>query len=276
MMKKTAILLVIVGLAFGLAIALTGCGSKGERDTSETAPAAEETSPTAVTPAEPEPTTAMEEPAGQPEGETVEGTEPDALGIFAASLQALRSLTSYRYETVITYAGTGESGTLTVRGEHSAPDGHHITIIDSENGTRTEFIRIGDSFWMYNDPVGWTEIPAEAAEAMSQTMSSFALDFIWGGLVEEMEGKVEYVGRETVDGVQILHYSASGASLQEGTELEVGDARGDIWIAEDGYVVRFVFTASGTDEEGNTGSVEWRTEVTEVNSQVIISPPAGK
>lgn len=274
-MKKTAILLILIGLAFGIAIALTGCGSKGERDTSETTPSAEETSPTAASPAEPEAPVVVEGPAVSPGEETVEESEPDALDIFAASLQALRSLTSYRYETVITYSGTGESGTLTVRGEYSAPDSHHITIIDSENGTRTEFIKIGDSFWMYNDSVGWTEIPAEAAAAMSQTMSSFALEFVWGGLVEGVEEEVEYMGRETVNGVRTLHYSVSDTSWQEETELEVGEARGDIWIADEGYVVRFVFTASGTDEEGNTGSVEWRTEVTEVNSPVDISPPTG-
>ena len=37
--------------------------------------------------------------------------------------------------------------------------------------------------------------------------------------------------------------------------------------------MRFVFTASGTDEEGNTGSVEWRTDMTDVNTEVTITPP---
>jgi len=37
--------------------------------------------------------------------------------------------------------------------------------------------------------------------------------------------------------------------------------------------VKFVFTASGTNEEGNSGSVEWRADVTDVNSQVTISAP---
>ena len=280
-MKKKAIFLLIAGLALGLAIALAGCGSNKAANTTATGPSTEESSPAAVSPAEPATATTeeVERPAVQPEeitGEEESGG-PESTGTIAASLQALRSLASYRYKTVMHYTGTGgsrtESGDLTVIGEYSAPDRHHITIIDAEEGTRTEFIEVGDSLWMYNDPVGWTKIPDEAVEAMSQTITSFALDFIWGGLAEEMAGETRYVGKETVNGVRALHYAASGSFWEDEIGTEVGNAHGDIWIAEAGYPLRFVFTASGTDEEGNTESVEWRTEVTEVNTQVVISPP---
>jgi len=38
--------------------------------------------------------------------------------------------------------------------------------------------------------------------------------------------------------------------------------------------VRSIFTASGIDEDGNQGSVEWRMDLTNVNQSISIEPPA--
>ncbi len=283
-MKKTGIFLILAVLALGLVLALAGCGSK-EAPSPEGSNAAsssvEEPASTTMTPTEPETaavTNEPEPPVAQPEVRTPQEptTEIDPGATLSVSLQALRSLSSYRYTTTMVYEGTGDSqpdsGTITVVGEYSAPDRHHLTIIDSSKGEQTEFIKIGDSLWIYTDGE-WTEIPDEAVDAMSQSIFTFALDFVWGTLAEGLKTDSNYVGKETVNGIKSLHYASTGSAWEKEIEAGFGNAHGDIWIAEDGYPVRFLFTASGTDEEGNTGSVEWRTDVTEVNTQVVISPP---
>jgi hypothetical protein len=119
----------------------------------------------------------------------------------------------------------------------------------------------------------WTKIPDEAVDAMSEGILTFALDFVWGTLAEGLESDSNYVGKETVNGVKALHYASTSSAWEEGFRAGFGNAHGDIWIAEAGYPVRFAFTASGTDEEGNTGSIEWRTDVTDVGANVVIAPP---
>lgn len=272
-MKKTAILLVLSAVAAGLILGLAGCGSKepsGPEPSTATPPANQ---PATTPTVEPTPPEEPETPAIQPEARESEVEESLPL---SESLAALRSLASYRYETVMIYEGTGDleadSGTLTILGEYAAPDRYHLTIIDSAEGTQTEFIKIGDSLWVY-DEGEWEEVPEAAAAAMSQAIFTFALDFVWGTLAEGLAADSNYVGKETVNGVRALHYSSTSSVWEERIEAGFENARGDIWIAEAGYPVRFVFTASGTDEEGNTGSVEWRTDVTDVNTEVTITPP---
>jgi hypothetical protein len=46
-----------------------------------------------------------------------------------------------------------------------------------------------------------------------------------------------------------------------------------VWIADAGYPVRYRFTASGVDEDGNHGSLLWTMELTDVNAPVSIDAP---
>ncbi|MEA3239455.1 MAG: hypothetical protein U9Q94_06720 [Candidatus Bipolaricaulota bacterium] len=285
-MKKIGILLVLAALA----MALIGCGAK--ETTSSQAPAAStaetETQP-ATSPPAPEtlaPSTTTtppaekttEAPVVQPEAPTPEtpAVEVDANATLSKSVQALRSLSSYRYRTVMNYEGTedgvADSGTLEVLGEYSAPDRYHLTVSDSSEDTRSEFVKIGDALWVYDDGE-WTKVPEMAVTAMSESIFSFALDFVWGTLVEGLETGVNFVGKETVNGIKSLHYSGTNSDWEKGVGGGFGNTHGDVWIAEAGYPVKFVFTASGTDEEGNSGSIEWRSDVTDVDSQVTIAPP---
>jgi len=168
--------------------------------------------------------------------------------------------------------GVADSGTLEVLGEYSAPDRYHLTVSDSSEDTRSEFVKIGDALWVYDDGE-WTKVPEMAVTAMSQSIFSFALDFVWGTLVEGLETGANFIGKETVNGTKSLHYSSTNSDWEKGVGGGFGNAHSDVWVAEAGYPVKFVFTASGTDEEGNSGSIEWRADVTDVDSQVTISPP---
>ena len=304
-MKKVGILLILSALALALSMALAGCGSE-EPTTSQssTAPASTETKPSAPpSPATPVVTTppaqehaAAEAPATQPDESTATVTQPETPAVqpkgsnpsaldadtdpsetFSKSIQALQSLTSYRYTTTMKYEGTDgsadDSGTITVLGEYSAPDRYHITLNDSSEDEKSEFVKIGDSLWVYSDGE-WTKVPDMAVATMSQSIFSFGLSFVWGSLAEGLETGSNYIGKETVNGINSLHYSSTNSDWEKGIEAGFQNAHGDVWVAEAGYPVKFVFTASGTDEDGNSGSMEWRSDVTDVNAEVTISAPA--
>jgi len=90
----------------------------------------------------------------------------------------------------------------------------------------------------------------------------------------ELETGSNFVGKEVVNGVSTLHYSSDYAGWEERFEGDLHEASGEIWIAEEGFPVRSIFTASGIDEDGNQGSVEWRMDLTNVNQSISIEPPA--
>ncbi len=304
-MKKISLLLILSALALILIVALAGCGTKKPATSqSSTTPTSTETKTSTTTspsntPATPQPpaqepvasdtpaaqpeTTATvtqpETPAVQPEETATdasdEGTDPSAT--FSKSVQALQSLASYRYTTTMKYEGTGnsaaDSGTVEVHGEYSAPDRYHLSVNDSSEGKKSEFIKIGASLWVNNEGE-WTKVPDMAVPAMSQSIFSFGLSFVWGSLAEGLETGSNFVGKEKVNGIKSLHYSSTNSDWEKGIEAGFQNAHGDVWIAEAGFPVKFVFTASGTDEDGNSGSMEWRSNVTDVNTDVKISAPA--
>lgn len=219
-----------------------------------------------------------EAPAVQPDGSTSSpfDADTDPTETFSKSIQALQSLASYRYTTTMKYEGTGDaaadSGSVEVHGEYSAPDRYHLTLKDSSEGKTSEFVKIGDSLWV-RDEQEWTKVPDMAVPAMSQSIFSFGLSFVWGDLAESMETGSNFVGVETVNGVKCRHYSSTSSDWEKKIEAGFQNAHGDVWVAEAGYPVKFVFTASGTDEDGNSGSITWRSDVTDVNSEVTISAP---
>lgn len=53
----------------------------------------------------------------------------------------------------------------------------------------------------------------------------------------------------------------------------ITEAKGDVWIAVEGFPVKYILKASGTDAEGNRGSIEWRMELRDVNQPISIEPP---
>ncbi len=240
---------------------------------SEEAPAVTVSTPDSTAPSSTQPERPVDEAPVAPK---TSPADTDPLDVFSKSIQALQSLSSYSYATVMKYEGGGESGaesaTTRILGEYSAPDRYHLTIIDSSDDTRNEFIKIGDNLWVYEDG-GWSQVPEMAAAAISQSVFTFALEYVWGTLAAGLKTDANFVGKETVNGIQTLHYSSTNSNWERSLKAGFGSARGDIWIAEAGYPVKFVFTAAGTDEEGNSGSIEWRTEVTNVDGPSTIEPP---
>lgn len=267
-MREKTLVLCLVLLALGLVLSLTACGPKKEQ-------------PPAELPQEETVTTPTEEPAPEtPTPETPPTTAPITEAppeeIFAGSSAALQGLKSYRYLSLFKFETEEEAkitaGSIEIEGEYVPPDREHVTWTDLSTGEKFEVTRIGDEAWMKEDDE-WTEVPVQVAESMMQMVSIFSPAHSWGTLYEGLPDASNLVDKEVVNDISCFHYASSynqwGATFSE----EITEAKGDIWIAEEGFPVKYLFKASGTDSEGNSGSVEWSMELKDVNQPISIEPP---
>ncbi len=275
-MKQTTLFFCLVLIS--LTLVLVGCGSK---ETPAVAPQESETSTTSEsTPSAPSPEAAAtaEEKEPQREVPAIEAPlEAPPEGLLSRSTGALAALESYRYTTRVEYEGTDgdeiDAGSIEIIGEYASPDREHVTWTDLATGEGFEIIRIGDTAWMHEDEE-WMEVPQMAVESIMQVVFLFAPVYAWEGMAGELETGSNFVGKEVVNGVSTLHYSSDYAGWEARFEGDLQEARGEIWIAEEGFPVRTIFTASSIDEDGNPGSVEWRMDLTNVNQSISIEPPA--
>lgn len=275
-MKQTTLFFCLVLIS--LVLVLVGCGPK---ETPAVAPQESEPSTTSEsTPSAPSPEAAAtaDETEPQREAPAIETPlEAPPEGLLSRSTGALAALESYRYTTRVEYEGTDgdeiDAGSIEIIGEYASPDREHVTWTDLATGEGFEIIRIGDTAWMYEDEE-WIEVPQMAIESIMQVVFLFAPVYAWEGMAGELETGSNFVGKEVVNGVSTLHYSSDYAGWEERFEGDLHEASGEIWIAEEGFPVRSIFTASGIDEDGNQGSVEWRMDLTNVNQSISIEPPA--
>ncbi len=275
-MKQTTLFFCLVLIS--LVLVLVGCGPK---ETPAVAPQESEPSTTSEsTPSAPSPEAAAtaDETEPQREAPAIETPlEAPPEGLLSRSTGALAALESYRYTTRVKYEGTDgdeiDAGSIEIIGEYASPDREHVTWTDLATGEGFEIIRIGDTAWMYEDEE-WIEVPQMAIESIMQVVFLFAPVYAWEGMAGELETGSNFVGKEVVNGVSTLHYSSDYAGWEERFEGDLHEASGEIWIAEEGFPVRSIFTASGIDEDGNQGSVEWRMDLTNVNQSISIEPPA--
>jgi len=275
-MKQTTLFFCLVLIS--LVLVLVGCGPK---ETPAVAPQESETSTTSEsTPSAPSPEAAAtaDETEPQREAPAIETPlEAPPEGLLSRSTGALAALESYRYTTRVEYEGIDgdeiDAGSIEIIGEYASPDREHVTWTDLATDEGFEIIRIGETAWMYEDEE-WIEVPQMAVESIMQVVFLFAPVYAWEGMAGELETGSNFVGKEVVNGVSTLHYSSDYAGWEERFEGDLHEASGEIWIAEEGFPVRSIFTASGLDEDGNQGSVEWRMDLTNVNQSISIEPPA--
>jgi hypothetical protein len=201
---------------------------------------------------------------------------PSIEGVFAGASAALEALSSYRYTTQFEFIaesnGEPESGSIEITGAVVAPDRRQILWKDLEEGSQFELIEIGDQAWM-NDEDVWSEVPAIVADAMSQAVLIFAPAASWSGFYGELEASSSFVAEETVNGVRARHYTSTYSQWAATWKGELTSASADVWIALDGYPVRYRFSATGIDENGVQGTVSWSMDLTDVNSPFPIEPP---
>ena len=256
-MRRNKLWLLLVAL--GVILSLAACAPKAET--------VEETTPASISEAT---TTEAQE-------EEVTTTEAPPEELFTGSSEALKSLKSYRYLSLFKFESeeTAEitRDSIEIKGEYVAPDKVHATWTDLSSGEEFEVIRIGDKAWI-KQADQWMEMPAEYAESLMQTVLMFGPLYSWDTLYTGLPGTSNLVGREVVNGISCLHYASNykewGVVLFGGG---IAEAKGDIWIAEEGFPVKYIFEASGTDPEGDQGSIEWSMELRDVNQPISIEPP---
>jgi len=296
-------------LALGLLLFLAACSSDAPpEDTSQTtavetteeeaahAPEAPEEAGESSAPAETlpsDPVISQDEPAVEPEvepaaepasepGEPTESQpvetpdEPSPREAFAKASIAIDELNSYRFTTSFIFVGEEdgetETGSLELSGIIASPDRKQFRWSDLSSGEVFEIVQIDERAWSYSDGT-WDEVPSFVAEAMGQAALVYAPSVTWSGLFGTLQPDASYVGTEWVNGVQANHFKATYQQWGAYWQGDLVDAVGDIWIAAEGYPVRYAFSATGVDEAGNRGTVSWTMDLSDVNQVIEIDPP---
>jgi hypothetical protein len=265
-------------LAIGLIAALVSCSSdKGTSPpTSQPAAAPAGTTVAPSEPAAPPAEPPLEEPAVPASAVGPETAAADPASAFHGAQVALDSLESYRYTTSFLFAGEEdgkpESGSIELSGEIAGPDRKRLVWQDLDEDASFEVIQVGDEAWIFEDGE-WQEVPILVAEAMSQAALVYAPSVTWSGLFGELQPDATYVGSEVVNGVLADHFTATYRQWGSYWQGELIDAAGDVWIAEAGFPVKYHFSATGIDENGDRGTVTWTMDLTDVNAPITIEPP---
>jgi len=206
---------------------------------------------------------------------TAEAGSPS--GVFAKSTDALSKLQTYSYTVVFSFTsdsnGKPESGSMEVHGAVAGSDRLEQTWKDLDTGDEFGVIRIGSQAWALENKE-WTAVPASLADAVGQSTLAFAPSMSWGEIAPGIGTESTYVGVEILNGVSTKHYTTTYNEWSQVWKGSVDKASGDVWIADAGYPVRYRFTAEGTDDQGNKGSVLWTMDINDVNGSVTIEPPA--
>ena len=268
----------LVGLA-ALVIAIAACGGGA----SPAAPTAGSAAPAATdVPAGSAAPAATDVPATSDAPPTVTPTDDAAAGPdIGGAAAALADLDSYHLAITMSMQGLEDSmfsmfgdglvmeGTVAFRPVKAAD----ITMSMGPADEKLEigYRLIGDQAWVSLGS-GWIESPAEDAE---QTIDSLAPDKMLGSF-SGLTGLTP-VGEETKNGVETIHYSASGEELGTMMASSLGlpgsEWTVDFWVAKDGgYAVSYAIVG-----EGSSGSFEMTLDVTDINSpaNAVEPPPAG-
>ena len=243
--------------------------------------------PTATEPAEP--TATMAPPSPTPEEEDAmdatatpaeDGEDGEVAPAPELESDALAGLESYRaeisWETSLA-EGAGQGMTINVA-ETRDPKAQHLAL--SGMGTEIEFITTPDGSWV---KVGgqWQSLPGGNMESFFGEMTFIAPEDVNELAAAESDADYEFVGTETVNGIQTRHYriNVDPDQLQETTgATDVQAVQGDVWVADEGdlpaFAVRFV-VESEVEIEGQTGTATLNWNVQEVNTGITIEPPEG-
>jgi len=111
-------------------------------------------------------------------------------------------------------------------------------------------------------------------ESMLQIFEAFSMFYWWDTLFIGDPEDAQYLGQETMNGVQAHHYrTAETAGWGFAVGCTWGSVQDDLWVAVDGsFPVKRQFDAVG-ECEGESGEVHFRMDITNVNQPVNISPP---
>jgi hypothetical protein len=163
-----------------------------------------------------------------------------------------------------------------------------VRVVDGVSYIRFPFFGL-----MFGSETPWISAPADEG-------SDFASDFTFvrpdnpAGLLESLEdadGEVEEIGRETVNGVDTTHYRVvfdtaaafAAATPEERAELEAsgmvpeGEFPVDLWVSDEGWIVRYIMDVDGSSVSNPNGDEFERMVMTfnllDINQPVQIEAP---
>ncbi len=290
------VLWLILLLVFSLALAACG-GDEPEVTVEEPAAAAEPAAQEEETAVTEEQTSSQPEPAVLPTANPTDVAEGEAeaeqstIAFNELNMAKLDELTSYRYDMVIEIVGKMADGTestqtmlMNLAVSTDPPATSMVMTAEgladiADTGTM-EFTQIGDTSYIVMAEMGCMVLPAEGEGAMSseELTESFAPESI----MENLEN-VTFVGKEEINGIDVLHYTYDETAMKAEDAVNVESAEGHIYIAEEGgYMVRSVIDIVGNsafvedmgDEAFESAVTHIEMNLTDVNEAVVIAPPA--
>jgi hypothetical protein len=156
----------------------------------------------------------------------------------------------------------------------------------------TSYVKFGFFNMFLGAETSWIAMPADENDptgGFSMTSPGNPSEIL--GSFEEAGAEVEVIGTEVVNGVNATHYRAvfdmetliAQATPEERAELE---AQGplptdvmpmDVWISDDGLVIRFIMEIDGDSVETTPGEsfghMLMRYDMFDLNSNIVIEPP---
>ena len=278
MKVKILVILIVMGLV------TLACGGFGQSEDTESAiseqPQATELIEEVgeiVIPTEPNPTPELMDTPTQAMVENV---------VEAFEIASWEELESFHLEwswVLVDQAGA-EIARYTITQEYDrGAEASHITVSMPDEGVFMETIVIGDQGWM-------SMVGMDAWFEMDIKSGLEAVDLHdWGGFWAEAE-EVDFVGLETVNGVETKHFMLADrgsfylTNPQDATMLGFVTA-GEVWIANQPDLppvdvrgrmkVREGFFPFPTGDDAEAGEIEmfWEYDLTYINEPVNISPP---
>jgi hypothetical protein len=172
----------------------------------------------------------------------------------------------------------GSSAKMTIEYAFVVPDRYSIVMTIGGQEV-VSYIRIGSRGWIKEaGSTDWTEEAGStdwAEESASQTdFPSWLQDIC--AIVEQLPISAELQGKETLNGIETLHYRISDDSSTQQPPVEdlPSEVTSDVWLAEDGnWLVKMVFQASYDDSfSPYSQHIDW--EVSDLNDpSIVIEPP---
>jgi hypothetical protein len=138
----------------------------------------------------------------------------------------------------------------------------------------------------------WISMPADESDptgGFAMTSPGNPSEIL--GSFEDAGATVEVIGPESINGVNSTHYRVifdtesllAEATPEERAELEaqgpipIDELPMEVWISEDGLVVRFIMEIDGSSVETEPGEgfghMSMRYDMFELNSGIVIEPP---
>lgn len=159
------------------------------------------------------------------------------------------------------------------------PAAQHIIVTgDATEGQSVEIVQIGNQQWLRFGEE-WIQTEADEAEALNFEED---LPFSLEDIEEQTWDDAAFVGQETVNGISTRHYRVQDMGWESflTAEAEIESATAEYWIADEAnlpaFPVKMVVEISGkdTDVEDDLRTYFMSMEVTDVNADLVIEPPA--